>query len=55
MEDFNFPSNPECINERDFYPTNKEDKSRKRDLNPRPTDLQSVALPTELFRDNCIK
>uniref|UniRef100_A0A6C0I043 Uncharacterized protein n=1 Tax=viral metagenome TaxID=1070528 RepID=A0A6C0I043_9ZZZZ len=28
--------------------------SRKRDLNPRPTDLQSDALPTELLRDDCI-
>ena len=28
--------------------------SRKRDLNPRPADLQSVALPTELLRDECI-
>jgi hypothetical protein len=29
MEDFNFPSNPECINdvkERDFSPTNNDDK-----------------------------
>ena len=29
-------------------------ESRKRDLNPRPTDLQSDALPTELLRDDCI-
>ena len=28
--------------------------SHKRDLNPRPADLQSVALPTELLRDECI-
>src|ERR1041385_3025368 len=30
-----------------------ESWSRRRDLNPRPTDYKSVALPTELRRPNC--
>src|SRR5947207_6559215 len=30
-----------------------ESWSRRRDLNPRPTDYKSVALPTELRRLNC--
>ncbi len=28
-------------------------KSWKRDLNPRPTDYESVALPTALFQQLC--
>ena len=30
-----------------------ESWSRRRDLNPRPTDYKSVALPTELRRPEC--
>src|ERR1041385_2058526 len=30
-----------------------ESWSRRRDLNPRPTDYKSVALPTELRRPDC--
>jgi hypothetical protein len=49
----NLAASDEEIRERDLGVTREEDWSRRRDLNPRPADYESAALPLSYTGADC--